>query len=839
MFTTCNAIENGCHKAVFCRAADLGGGVKGGRIGSTRDEEEKCMSSDNLANLLDALTEESIYVIEEETHRLLYFNRRCRDTGRGKAEIGVKCHEVWPEVCVNCPLEGLGDRTSNHIVCYDSLLKSTVDVTADRIIWDGCIPAVVVTATPHHMNFEEEQGLRKIEKMYAKSLVTVFEECIVANLTSDYYVNCQKDAMWTNIPEQGNFGAENRAYARKVLHPEDLDLFNANFSREAMLRIFGEGKKQISKQLRRLTGDGTYRMVEFTAAKLQQISDEECWCVLVFRDVQDEFLLQQKRNLESSQLVTAARIAYQMQISVNLTQNTYHMLEYERYPVQKPGDSGCFDDLIQAELSTVHPDYKSEFIRKFSRQSLIDAYTGGERIITMEVPHIGSDGEYHWNFTQVVCVESPYTDDLIEITLSRNIDEEHCARKEALEKERRAKQLLEEALEKAERASQAKSDFLSRMSHDIRTPMNAIIGMTELAELHIGDEEKMKDYLAKIAGSGAHLLSLINEILDVTKIESGTVQLEEHEFDLRSLAKETVEMLRLSLESRRQELSLRIDPQIHPQVVGDARRLKQILVNILENASKYSGDGKKILFKMEEVKKQKHQAGTYRFVIEDTGMGMKPDFLAHIFEPFSRADDSRINKVAGTGLGMTIVKNLVDMMNGDIEVESRYGKGSRFTVTLCLNRADVPADEIETMPMRPEESYPGLSVLLVEDNELNRQIAEEMLEVLDATVETAENGQEAVNMVLSHPPLYYDIVFMDVQMPVMNGYEAARKIQSSGKDRILELPIIAMTANAFADDVRQAQLAGMSGHIAKPISIGQLRKALSGCLEWKKRNGRG
>ena len=795
------------------------------------------MLDGNLANLLNALSETSVYVIEEETHRLLYFNRRCEETARGRAALGVRCHEVWPELCASCPLTGLGGRTSSHIVCYDPLLKTNVDITANRVAWDGGVQAVVVTATPHRMNLEEEQGLQKVEQMYAQSLVTVFDECIIVNLTGDYYVNCRKDAMWDAVPERGGFGVQNRYYAEKTLHPDDLDLFNAAFSREALLAHFGLGQRQITRRLRRRCG-GAYHMVEFTAARITLAGEDDCWCVLVFRDIHDQFLLEQRRNVEISQLATAARAAYQMLIAVNLTQNTYHMLEYERFPVRKPGDSGTFDALIQAELSTVHPDHRAEFIRKFSRQALIDAYSSGQRIVTMEVPHLGGDGAYHWNFTQVVRVESPYTDDLIEITLSRNIDGERRLQEEALEKERRAKLLLEDALEKAEKASQAKSDFLSKMSHDIRTPMNAILGMTELAQRHLEDRERMQDYLEKIAGSGAHLLGLINEVLDVSKIESGAAQLSEEDFDLRELVGACVELVRLSLENRRQALSLSIADDLHARVSGDAQRLQQVLVNILENASKYTQAEGTISLSLEELKKEEAHVGTYRFVIADTGIGMKPEYLEHIFEPFSRADDSRTSKIPGTGLGMTIVKNLVTMMGGAIEVESRYGSGSRFTVTLCLTKRDsslLPPTEERAHGV---ESFSALRVLLVEDNELNRQIAVEMLEILGARVEVAENGRQAVDAVCAHPPLYYDIVFMDVQMPVLNGYDATREIRACGMERISELPIIAMTADAFTEDASRARLAGMDGHLAKPISVEQLRAALSSCLSWRQRNGK-
>ena len=793
------------------------------------------MTAENLMNLLDSLTETSVYVIEEESHRLLYFNERCRNTGRGRAALGIRCDEVWPELCANCPLKMLGDRVSNHMVCYDPLLKLTVDVTANRINWEGRVPAVVITAAPHRLNFEEEQGFQKIRQMYASSLVTVFDECIIANLTRDYYVSCQKDVVWDDIPEQGNFGSENRKYAQKALHPDDLECFNENFSRESMLCMFTEGKKQITRRLRRRADNGSYRTVEFTAARIGN-QEDECWCVLVFRDVQDELLLEQERNVEISQLATAAKAAYQMLIAVNLTQNTYHMVEYQRFPVKAPDPEGRFDELIEFEMEAVHPDYREEFRSKFTRKALTEAFQRGECILSMDVPHIGEDGIYHWNSTQVVKVESPYTHDLIEITLSRNIDEERRVQQETLEKERQAKLLLEDALKKAEKANKAKSDFLSRMSHDIRTPMNAIIGMTELAQLHIGDEEKQRDYLNKIASSGAHLLGLINEILDVSKIESGVMELSESPLNLRALAGEAAEMVRISMENSQQEFQVDIDESFDPWVMGDARRIRQVLVNILENASKYTGQRGKITFSVCEFKKEEQRTGTYRFIIEDTGIGMKPEYMEHIFEPFSRADDSRTSKVPGTGLGMTIVKNLISMMDGDIRVESEYGKGSRFTVTLCLDKCGNTGEAIQPAVSGPEAACRGLRVLLVEDNELTRQIASEMLKLLGVRVEMAENGREAVEAVCSHPALYYDAVFMDVQMPVMNGYEATREIRGSGMERIGELPIIAMTADAFAEDVNRARLSGMNGHLAKPVSIELLRGALSGCLDCKRKN---
>ena len=790
----------------------------------------------DLENLLDTLSETCIYVIEEKSHRLLYFNCLSSDTSYGSAALGKICSEVWPELCANCPLNAMEKDLPGHIICYSPLLKATADITATRIIWGENTPAVAVVARPHQLNMSGKQVLRKVEQVYVKSLVTVFDECIIVNLSEDYYVNCQKDPLWSGIPEQGDFGEENRRYAKKAVHPDDRQSFLRAFSREAMLKFFGEGKKKITRRLRRMTESGAYHMVEFTATRIEQLGDEQYWCVLVYRDIQEEYQLEQQRNLEVSQLATAARSAYQMVIAVNLTQNTYHMLEYNRFPVKNPGVKGTFQDLIRSELSTVHPNYREEFLQKFSHASLIDAFSRGNHIVSMEVPHLGDDGSCHWNFTQVVHVDTPYTDDMIEITLSRNIDEDRRVQKEALEKERRSKQLLEEALEKAEKASSAKSDFLSKMSHDIRTPLNAILGMTELAQRHTGEEDKLKDYLGKISASGTHLLGLINEVLDVSKIESGSVQLANENFSMNHLVQETAELVRLSMERKHQTFSLTTAQGLHDQVLGDNQRLKQVLVNLLDNASKYTDDGGRITHSVAELEKQDQRMGSYCFVVEDNGIGMKPDYLEHIFEPFSRAYDSRLSKIPGTGLGMTIVKNLISMMGGTIQVESEYGKGTRFTVLLPLEKCAAPVFTDASCPTAAEETFPGLRALLVEDNELNRHIAKEMLELLLVAVDTAENGQEAVEAIRNHAPLYYDIVFMDVQMPVLNGYEATREIRNSGMDRIGELPILAMTADAFAEDVKKALVAGMNGHLAKPISIDGLKNALSNCQAWKQRN---
>lgn len=792
------------------------------------------MAEENLRRILDALTETSVYVVREDDHRILYVNRHVRQISP-EAAPGRRCHEVWKENCVDCPLERIGERASNHTIHYGSRFGQIVDMTADRMLWDGTVPAFLITVMPHKLDFREGQDLERIRKMYAQSLVTVFGECIIANLTENYYVNCQMDEMWGRLPPSGRFDTENEKYAVYLLHPADTEAFRDSFSRKALLRQFGAGRRSISRRLRRRMEDGTFHMVEYTAVRIDPMEDEACWCVLVFRDIQEEFLQEQKMNLEISQLATAAHVAYQMLISVNLTQNSYYMMEYDRFHTQKAEESGVFDDLIATGASTLAPEYREEFVRRFSRTSLLTAFAHGVKEVSMELRQMGDDGRYHWNITQVVRVNSPLTDDVLEITMVKNIDEERRQQEETMERERRNKELLMEALKKEEEANRAKSEFLSRMSHDIRTPMNAIVGMSALAQTHLDDRERLQDELRNIQASSAHLLGLISEVLDMSRIESGRVEVAETELDLRELAENVVLLVEPLVREKRQRLESILPEQFHSVVAGDAQKLRQVLTNLLENASKYTAPGGSIRMGLEELEPANEPVGTYRFLIEDTGIGMKPEYLEHIFEPFSRADDSRISRIAGTGLGMTIVQNLVHMMGGTIRVESEYGKGTRFSVEICFEKRNtaLPAEEADA-PEQPEQS--GMRVLLVEDHTLNQRIATEMLQYLGACVEVAENGCEAVARVSEKPPFYYDLVFMDVRMPVMDGCEAARRIRSSGKPKIEELPIVAMTADAFPEDVKRTRLAGMNGHLTKPIEMEQLRRVLTRCRAWKRSN---
>ncbi|MDY5022592.1 MAG: transporter substrate-binding domain-containing protein [Blautia sp.] len=389
---------------------------------------------------------------------------------------------------------------------------------------------------------------------------------------------------------------------------------------------------------------------------------------------------------------------------------------------------------------------------------------------------------------------------------------------------------LQAAYQQVQTANNAKQDFLSKMSHDIRTPMNAIIGMTALAEHHADDEAAVRQYLEKMHVSEKYLLSLLNEVLDMSKIESGTIELKKQPFSISSMTDEIALIARELTVLKEQEFSVNVESLSHPNVLGDAARIEQILLNLLSNSTKYTGRKGRISLTVTE-----KDTGLFCFRVEDNGMGIPEEFQEHIYDAFSRAEDSRVSRVQGTGLGLTIVKKLTEMMHGTISVDSHPGKGTAFSVCLPLEIvSDSPQDSPDDDKSNEEQSFPGLYVLLVEDNELNREIAAELLKIMDISADYAENGKEAVDMFMASETGKYDVIFMDLQMPVMNGLEACRKIRKSGRADA-GLPIFALTANAYKEDMQNSRDAGMDGHISKPVDISKLYSVLKEVSDCKKK----
>ena len=400
---------------------------------------------------------------------------------------------------------------------------------------------------------------------------------------------------------------------------------------------------------------------------------------------------------------------------------------------------------------------------------------------------------------------------------------------ESNKKLKKAKDITTEALQTAENANKAKTDFLSNMSHDIRTPMNAIIGMTSLIRHDAGNKAKVIEYADKIDISSQHLLGIINNVLDMSKIEAGKTVFKYTDFSILDFITELNTIFHSQIDEKNQTLTIIKENIRHEWVNGDQVHLMQIFSNLVSNAVKYTQEGGKIQFLVEECETKSSVYAKYRFLVSDNGMGMSADFKDTIFDAFTRAESSMTNKIQGTGLGMAITKNLVEAMGGTIDVKSELGQGSCFEVLIDLRIAE---DRFVSSAEQAEKDEPagnvlkGMRFLCAEDNELNAEILMELLKIEGAECTICENGKRVLEAFEQSAPGDYDMILMDVQMPVMNGYEATKAIRRSSHELAKTIPIIAMTANAFSEDIQHSLAAGMNAHVSKPVEMKVLEKTI-------------
>ena len=412
---------------------------------------------------------------------------------------------------------------------------------------------------------------------------------------------------------------------------------------------------------------------------------------------------------------------------------------------------------------------------------------------------------------------------------------------ESNKKLKKAKDITTEALQTAENANKAKTDFLSNMSHDIRTPMNAIIGMTSLIRHDAGNKAKVIEYADKIDISSQHLLGIINDVLDMSKIEAGKTVFKYTDFSILDFITELNTIFHSQIDEKNQTLTIIKENIRHEWVNGDQVHLMQIFSNLVSNAVKYTQEGGKIQFLVEECETKSSVYAKYRFLVSDNGMGMSADFKETIFDPFTRAEGSVTNKIQGTGLGMAITRNLVEAMGGTIDVESELGQGSCFEVLIDLRIAEdrsVSSTVQEEKNEQNDNIFQGMRFLCAEDNELNAEILTELLKIEGAECTICENGEEILKTFEKSAPGDYDMILMDVQMPVMNGYEATKAIRRSSHELAKKIPIIAMTANAFSEDIQHSLAAGMNAHVSKPVEMRVLEKTIRSIKTGGGRNSR-
>ena len=749
----------------------------------------------------------------------------------------------------------------------------------------------------------------------------------------DGSVEIQKDSM---IPELENTKHDyvilNNTIKNDV-YPPDHTLWDETVSLEAFRKMIAEGCFHKKFDMRFCNKHFGF---EWHEAFIDILTNKE--------GIPDRVVLSSHNvnDFRKSQIIeTAVKAEYDYVIYIEASKNSYVMYT-----------SGTESETPPPVASSNYEAVVAEYNLQYMEPEFCDAMTEKMSIAHVD-PILRQHGEYILYGTMIENGEKrekkmrfSYFDREQNIWLMTRTDITE------IKEERKQKLLLQEALQSATAANRAKSDFLSRMSHDVRTPINAIVGMTAIAGLHMNDQNRIADCLKKITISSKLLLNLINEVLDMSKLESGKIMLTEETFKLDELLESLFIMVQSAFEAKKQKLVIHSKVK-HECLIGDVQRIQQALLNMLTNAIKYTPNKGLIQISVEEKPSVYNGYGQFEIAVTDNGIGMKPEFLSKVFEPFERSDDKAIRNIQGTGLGMAISRHIAQMMNGDILVESEYGKGSKFTMRFHVKlggmdeydnnllidlpvlvvddddiSCEIACENLQELGMKPEwvlsgqdavqkvnegnnyfaiiidlmmpnmngiettykirecvgpdvpiiiisaydysdyeiealkvgvngfickpimksklfllmkkfatnkkeeeevtivpsivASFPGKRILVVEDNDLNREIAYELLQETGAEIETASDGLEAVNKVSASPEGYYDFIIMDIQMPVMDGLEATRQIRLLDRQDTKDLPIVAMSANAFAEDVRLSLEAGMNEHIAKPIEIDRL-----------------
>ena len=885
-------------------------------------------SNKTVQNLFDMLP-------AQENDELLLSQFR-ESLAAGETGWAVFTYNGEPTVFCYAPI-GLGsDWYVISIIPQDVVLAQTRNILLQTLVLMLCVIAGIGLLAGLYL-YSSRLSQRKIASRtsYIGHLYNSVPEGIALLTPEAPYRFLQLNAEGLRLlgypPEAANDAPRGRAVS-EVLHPDDVRLTEEAFADAA------KRARKVTFTHRMLRPDGS---CFWSSVIVESVLDEDGNPAMIatFHDVTTEKLAEEEekreRLLERRFLISAISSAYPLILSVNLTRDAVSVLYDDDSLALHLPKGKRYSQVYEGLLSLLAEDYRAEFRSRFAPEALKAALGGGRSEVFLEARALLGDGEYHWILQQAVHVEDPFTEERLAILLLRDIGE----RKRDEEQNRR---LLQSALDSANAANAAKSAFLSNMSHDIRTPMNAIVGMTSIAKAHIGEPERLLDCLRKIELSSSHLLSLINDVLDMSKIESGKLTLRSEPFDIAELFCACMELMYPQAREAGVDLRATLHGLREEAVAGDPLRVRQVYLNILSNAVKYTPKGGSVRVEMTQIPAEKAGYGSYRFTCRDTGMGMDEELLRRLFLPFERGQDQASRKIMGTGLGMAITKNIVDGMAGRIEVDSAPGEGSAFTVRLdfpLLREREEPLPEVwhlaralvvcaqsearadaaqalEALGMRPDgaadageatalcarragdgyrlalvdrrapdaaetarrikeamgadaarvlffaedadgegqgllpfvpaplyrarlcralrametaddsiqaaagEAQAGLldkRVLLVEDNELNREIALELIGMLGVRIDCARDGVEAVEQVAASPAGTYDLILMDVQMPRMDGYEATRRIRALDRPDAAKLPIIAMTANAFAEDAQAALRAGMNGHMTKPI----------------------
>ncbi len=615
------------------------------------------------------------------------------------------------------------------------------------------------------------------------------------------------------------------------LSDEEKEKYLRNMDMYYLMDSYITGKYEIWFDSNKTAYDGASFWTRNTVILTEDKLTGDVLGLAVVKNITSDYK-QEEDKLYQLEIINALTLEYSNVFMVNIMSSKIKVVRVKDKAGSFYDDSfgeQYYDDAMDFYIGvSVYEDDRDMMRMAFSRDNILKQLTGRESFYVNFRSNINNNLSY-------MKLQAVRIGDIREtgnfLLGFMNVDDE-------IEHEMKQKKMLQEALSMAESASHAKTLFLSSMSHDIRTPMNAIIGFTSLAEKHVTEPQEMLSYLKKIRSSSNHLLSLINDVLDMSRIESGKMKITNAPSTLEKVITEVDDVMQSQIELKHFEYSLVRRGNLKKPIYCDILRLKQILINILGNAVKYTPDGGKIQFTVTEMPAVAEGCSSYQFRIKDNGIGMSKKFQQKLFNPFERDDNVASSKIQGTGLGLAITKSLVEKMDGAIFVKSEEGKGSEFLVCFDFNNATE-----EDLPVSPSdernedlgnfEKFKGIRLLLVEDNELNRDIARELLKTVGFVLEEAPNGKIAIDMVRDNVPDYYQVILMDVMMPLMNGYDATkliRKIEDHGKG---DIPIIAMTANAFEEDKMQAKESGMDSFVSKPFEIKDLLSKLGAMIDMK------
>lgn len=782
--------------------------------------------NDDLSALRQILddSDQMVMVCDMETCDILYANAPMLKASAhvGESYKGQKCHKYLmdsDEMCSYCPLR---NKDGNYEVVKDvEDFTGVYSIKTKVLEWNGRKAFVEFASDITELRLSERRYKREVDAIISSINMAQGICHVDVNERKLLSVNRQ-----TGVMESVEISSvETMMQAIETMFPNDeaKTRFRAIFNYDNLFEAYAKGDMSLTLDTEMRYKDGSIMPVRFLGRLVSNPTNNHLECIGFNYDISEEVRLRREVDM-TNKLNNALACEYSTIFSVNLQEGIMRIHKMDpnqnAHKLKLP-NIVSFDDFFSRYIGTfVDEEYREEFRRVVNLDNLRRRACCGDFNISIRFKTKPNKAGQE-NFEAIV-LPMDVNDRNNMVVGCKCIDK-------LIAREERDKKMLMESREQAEAASKAKTSFLFNMSHDIRTPMNAIMGFTNLLSKYQDNPERRSDYIHKITESSRVLLSIINNVLEMARIEKGAVQLEESVWNAKLFNDTLFTIFEDMMSQKGIEFSRVIDVE-HKNVFCDPTKLREIFLNIVSNAYKYTPEGGKIDMNTVEIPSDREGYAMFRTVITDNGIGMSKEYLPHLFEEFSREHNTTQGRVEGTGLGMPIVKRLVEIMDGTIEVESELGVGTKVTVTIPHRIADSCA-MVSRMGVEVDPSlFRGKRILVVEDNELNAEIAIEMLKEMEFIVEHAYNGKECLDMLDKAPADYYDIILMDIQMPVMDGYEATRAIRSLYDGVKARIPILAMTANAFAEDKIQAFRCGMNAHIAKPIDVAELMKAIASNL---------